>query len=123
MKLKPRAGLTVADIARVCHEANRAYCEVLGDGSQMVWELAPAWQQESAMDGVQLILADGERTPRQAHENWCERKRGDGWTFAPMKNPEAKEHPCLVPYDELPAPQRAKDALFIAVVRALSEEA
>jgi hypothetical protein len=36
-----------------------------------------------------------------------------------VKNPDAKEHPCFVPYDELPAEQRTKDYLFQAVVRAL----
>ena len=34
-----------------------------------------------------------------------------------MKNPETKEHPCFVPYDELPEAQKAKDAIFGAVVR------
>jgi len=26
------------NIAKVCHEANRAYCESIGDNSQLSWE-------------------------------------------------------------------------------------
>lgn len=33
-------------IAKVCHEANKAYCETLGDYSQPEWEAAPAWQKD-----------------------------------------------------------------------------
>ena len=29
--------LTLNDIARVCHEVNRAYCQALGDNSQVEW--------------------------------------------------------------------------------------
>jgi hypothetical protein len=36
-----------------------------------------------------------------------------------VKDAEKKEHPCFRPYDELPAEQKIKDALFIAVVHAL----
>ena len=36
----------------------------------------------------------------------------------PVKDPEKKEHPCFLPYDELPLSQRIKDYLFTAVVEA-----
>ena len=43
----------VATIAIICHEANKIYCESLGDNSQESWEDAPEWQRASAIDGVQ----------------------------------------------------------------------
>jgi hypothetical protein len=42
--------LTVEQIARVCHETNRAWCEVNGDFSQMTWDNAEDWQRQSAVD-------------------------------------------------------------------------
>ena len=39
-------------IARVCHEVNRAYCRAIGDESQPAWEDAPDWQQRSAVLGT-----------------------------------------------------------------------
>ena len=44
-------------------------------------------------------------------------KLKDGWKFGEVKNPETKEHPCMVAYEELPKEQQTKDALFISVVR------
>ena len=29
------------DIAQICHAANRAYCQLLGDNSQLPWSEAP----------------------------------------------------------------------------------
>jgi hypothetical protein len=110
--------MNATDIARVCHEVNRAYCKSLGDESQPAWDDAPQWQKDSALAGVQAILTDPATTPEQSHEGWLAQKRADGWTFGPVKYAEAKTHPCFVPYAELPAEQRVKDYLFGAVVRA-----
>jgi hypothetical protein len=109
---------TVEQIARVCHEANRAWCEANGDRSQRPWVAAEEWQRESAMEGVKAAL-DGQG-PEELHESWCQSKLRDGWVYGEAKDAEAKTHPCLMPYDLLPPEQRAKDHLFLAVVRALS---
>lgn len=106
-------------IARLCHEANRAYCLALGDTSQLPWEEAPDWQQLSAIRGVEFIIANPDALPSASHESWLEEKRATGWKYGPVKDPEAKTHPCFVPYDELPADQRAKDHIFGAIVRAV----
>lgn len=107
-------------IARVCHEVNKAYCEALGDNSQPTWEDAPAWQRESARMGVDLHLM-GNFGPEASHISWMNQKLEDGWTYGPVKNPEAKQHPCMVPFDQLPREQQAKDYIFRAVVHALKE--
>jgi hypothetical protein len=43
-----------------------------------------------------------------------------GWRYGKVKNEEARTHPLLVPFDELPPAEQAKDHLFISIVRALS---
>ena len=106
-------------IAQVAHEVNRAYCQSIGDNSQPSWEDAPDWQKQSALNGVEYHLANPDATPENSHENWLEAKRVDGWRYGPIKDPEAKTHPCYVPYSELPQEQRSKDYLFRAVVHAL----
>lgn len=100
--------------ARVAHEANRTYCLSIGDASQPHWEEAPEWQRSSAMNGVEGALAGN--TPEQSHAAWYAEKRAAGWKYGPVKDPDAKEHPCMVPYDALPPSQQVKDTLFLAVV-------
>jgi len=111
--------MTDEQIARVAHESNRAYCVGLGDFSQPGWDEAPAWQKDSAVAGVAQIRKDPSTTPEQSHEGWLRMKQLDGWVYGAVKDPERKQHPCMVPYSELPEKQRRKDALFGAVVRAL----
>lgn len=112
--------MNISEIARVAHEINRAYCEALGDSSQPEWSDAPDWQRESAINGVRFHLDNPSAGPEHSHESWLDEKEAAGWKYGPVKDPEAKEHPCFVPYEALPVEQRAKDYLFRAVVHALS---
>lgn len=106
----------VESLAELSHEINRAYCAVLGDHSQPTWEDAPDWQRDSARNGVRFTLTHPEATPEDSHKSWLAQKEAEGWKYGPVKNPETKEHPCFVPYAELPEAQKAKDYLFRAAV-------
>lgn len=112
--------LSVEQIARVVHEANRAYCKALGDDSQAPWDIAPDWQRTSLCEGVQAVIKGTARTPEDLHLAWCKRKAAEGWRYGPKKDPAEHTHPCLVPYAELPEEQRRKDHLLRAVVSALT---
>jgi hypothetical protein len=106
--------------AMVAHEVNRAYCQSLGDGSQVSWGEAPDWQKESAMVGVQFHLDNPDAGPEASHESWLEMKKADGWKYGKKKDEEKKTHPCFKPFAKLPKAQQAKDHLFRGVVHALS---
>ena len=114
--------MTNAQIAMVCHEANKGYCEAIGDMSQKSWADAEQWQRTSAVNGVAFALANPAAPASSQHDAWLRDKAADGWKYGPVKDPAKKEHPCFVPYEQLPIEQRLKDSLFKAVVRALSEE-
>jgi hypothetical protein len=105
-------------IAMVAHEANRAYCLAIGDTSQLPWAEAPQWQKDSAIAGVQMHLANPDATPADSHESWLKHKLADGWVYGPVKDAENKQHPCCVPYEDLPAEQKAKDFIFRGAVHA-----
>lgn len=111
--------MTVEQIAKVCYEANKAYCETIGDNSFSSWEQAPDWQKQTNMNGVQFHFDNPNAKPCDSHNNWMKVKTEEGWKYGAVKNPETKEHPCYVPYEELPISQQKKDALFIAIIHAL----
>ena len=103
--------------AKAAHMANREHCQSIGDMSQPEWDDAPQWQKDSAMAGVRAIIENPDTTPEQSHEGWLAQKQADGWKYGPVKDPDKKEHPCFVPYSELPEGQKAKDDIFGRVVR------
>jgi len=111
--------ITKEEIAKVCHEVNRAYCEALGDTSQPTWADAPEWQRSSAVNGVEMHQSDPQAGPEASHLCWTGEKLVQGWKYGEEKDPEAKTHPCMVPFDQLPVEQQAKDYIFRAVVLAL----
>jgi hypothetical protein len=111
--------MNTEDIAKVAHNVNKAYCESIGDHSQPSWEDAPEWQKSSAINGVNFHLNNPNATPEQSHESWLKQKQEEGWKYGTEKNPETKEHPCFLPYDQLPQEQRSKDYLFRSIIHSL----
>jgi hypothetical protein len=106
-------------IAKVCHEANREYTRNIGDYSIPDWLHAPEWQRESYIQGVRIIIDNPETTPKQSHESWLRVKQVGGWKYGPVKDPEKKEHPCILPYIQLPWKQRIKDHIFGGIVKSM----
>jgi len=111
--------MTVENIAQVAHEINRAFCASIGDLSQPDWDFAPDWQKQSAISGVQFHLDNPNASPSASHDSWLKQKEEEGWKYGEVKDAEKKEHPCFVPYEQLPVEQQSKDYLFKQVVHSL----
>ena len=109
----------IASIAQVAHEINKAYCEAIGDNSQPEWKDSPDWQKSSVINGVKFHLDNPNANPADSHVSWLKQKEEEGWKYGPVKDVEKKEHPCFMPYDQLPQEQRAKDYLFRQVVHSV----
>jgi hypothetical protein len=109
---------SVEHIARICHETNRAFCQSIGDDSQLQWNEAAQWQRDSAIKGVAFAISTPNAPASAQHDAWLADKKKDGWIYGVEKNSVLKTHPCCVPYEQLPAEQRIKDYLFKAIVSA-----
>ena len=111
------------NIAAVIHDANRRLQVIEGDPvPSPLWDEAPQRQIDVAVESVLLALDDPGRTPEENHAGWMDRLIADGWTYGPVKDEQAKTHPLLVDWAELPEDARRKDRLFLSVVRALAPE-
>lgn len=113
--------MTKENVAQICHEANKGLCATQGDFTQTEWAIAPEWQKDSAIMGVEFHLANPDANAEDSHNSWLKVKEDDGWKYGPVKNPDLKEHPCFLPFGELPESQQAKDHLFKGIVHALAK--
>jgi hypothetical protein len=46
---------------------------------------------------------------RNTHDVWARRRFKDGWRYGPERNDARKEHPSLIPYDELSESEKQYD--------------
>ena len=50
-----------------------------------------------------------ERLARNTHDVWGQQRMADGWRYGPSRNDERKEHPGLVPYEDLSESEKDYD--------------
>ncbi len=50
-----------------------------------------------------------ERLAENAHDLWARQRLAEGWTCGPRRDDALKQHPCLVPYAELPESEKRYD--------------
>lgn len=50
-----------------------------------------------------------EEMAKNVHEVWARNRIAEGWTYGPVRDDAKKQHPCLVPYDELPESEKDYD--------------
>ena len=50
-----------------------------------------------------------EKLAENTHEVWSKTRMDDGWTYGPERNDAKKQHPCLIPYGELPEAEKEYD--------------
>ena len=112
---------TKQTIARVVHEALRAFRAANGEPSLPAWSQAPRWMIKSTLEGVKFRIENPAAPPSAQHVQWMQEKAVAGWSYGPVRDDGAKTHPMMVPYAKLPDSEKRKDHLFGAVVRALSD--
>jgi class 3 adenylate cyclase len=60
---------------------------------------------EVSEDLINLV----EQLAEITHDNWVRQRLADGWTHGKRRDDLLKEHPCIVPYDDLPESEKEYD--------------
>ena len=55
------------------------------------------------------LLGLTEQIAAHVHETWAATRMAEGWKYGCKRDDERKEHPCLVPYHNLPENEREYD--------------
>jgi RyR domain len=71
----------------------------------------PIPTEHIALSGEILELV--ELLARNAHEIWASERLRDGWTFGPVRDDTKRQHPCLVPYAQLPEREQDYDRTMV----------
>ena len=50
-----------------------------------------------------------EALAKNTHEVWAQERMAQGWRFGPERNDQRKEHPSLIPYEQLPEKEKVYD--------------
>jgi len=55
------------------------------------------------------ILSLAETLAKNTHDVWAAGRIAEGWTYGATRDDELKQHPCLVPYEDLPESEKEYD--------------
>lgn len=55
------------------------------------------------------LLELTERLAENAHDNWAMLRMREGWTWGDQRDDDAKKHPDLIPYGDLPDSEKEYD--------------
>jgi DNA-binding response OmpR family regulator len=66
------------------------------------------------IDTSKVTLTEGvleltELLAENAHEVWARQRLAEGWRYGSERSDARKEHPCLVPYEQLPESEKEYD--------------
>ena len=78
-----------------------------GQGENMTYTPKPI--PSSHVELSREILDLTERLAENAHDIWAAQRLADGWVLGPTRDDRTKQHPCLVPYAELPDSEKQYD--------------
>jgi hypothetical protein len=73
----------------------------------MSYKPAPIYTSNVDLSPEVILLT--EALAKNAHEVWAQERIAQGWHYGPSRNDARKEHPSLVPYDELPESEKVFD--------------
>lgn len=88
------------------------------------WEQRDEYFRENMIKAVNLQCGPNRVTsPEELHNRWVSAYEKMGWKYGPVRNVEKKEHPDMVPFNELGKLEQDKDFVFFLmceIVRGVS---
>jgi ryanodine receptor 2 len=76
----------------------------------MTYQPAPIDTHNISLPDDLVLLR--ERLSENAHDLWARQRMADGWVWGPRRDDGQKQHPCLIPYNELPESEKEYDRLM-----------
>lgn len=98
---------------------NGARLAAIAAGAPIIPELWDDREDDFQYQFLEVIFkqcSDARETnPAVLHQMWVDKYAEMGWVYGEKRDPVAKTHPDMVPYDELNQLERDKDEVFAAL--------
>ena len=75
----------------------------------MTYNPQPIDTSEVVLNTEHLKLT--ELIAKNTHDIWAQQRISDGWQYGPQREDSLKQHPCLIPYEDLPDSEKEYDRL------------
>jgi hypothetical protein len=108
----------VADMARIAYEATRQLAMVFNE-TRTAWDDLSDDLRQLIIQRAREHLEHPDWTAQSTHEAWVDRRLLEGWHYAADLDLRDKRHPHLVPFNKLPARERARQILFVSTIASL----
>lgn len=113
----------VYDMARAVHEINRHYNKLLMDREDPTWDDLSDEEKNRRTELLSETIPDLKGiSAKKMHDMWVKQQAREGWKFGETYDKKKKTHPCIVDWKDLPDLEKAKDAMYLAVIKAMAED-
>jgi hypothetical protein len=103
--MQPNLDRPYGDLAEADKDDNRAAARRMGE----VLAIAGLMLTDKSTKPDASLPADLEPMAEAEHNGWMDQRARAGWSWAATRDDAAKHHPSMLPYDQLPEREKAKD--------------
>jgi len=112
-------GLTAHEVGRIVHEGQRAFCCATGDPYHVEWDNVSGTRYNNTMLDVLWMSNNPYLTAKELHVLWMDYRTSLGWSYGEKRSDALKQHPCLLPWNDLDSIERCKISLLRSTLFAL----
>jgi uncharacterized protein (DUF433 family) len=107
-------------ILTVVHNANAVMKKINGEKHEELADMEPA--RRAGIKAAIKYALENDTTPEQSHINWLAAQEALGYKYGVEIDRVNLLHPCMVPYEQLPAAQKLKDDMFMSIINSFKEK-
>lgn len=107
-------------ILTVVHNANAVLKKINGEKHEELADMEPA--RRAGIKAAIKYALENDTTPEESHNKWLEAQENLGYKYGIEIDRDKLLHPCMVPYYQLPAEQKLKDDMFVAIIQSFKEK-
>lgn len=107
----------ISRLAQAVSEANSVYRQYATNEPGRPWMTMTNDEQRELVLAVGRTLELRTDTPEACHVEWMKVREAEGWKYGEVLNPEAKESPYMMPWDQLIPEGKAKAELYLAILK------